>query len=115
MPKRIQRRRSRGWQKPPHTVYVGRSTKWRNPFTIKQAQQAGYETASAVTVYAYRQWLLGDPIFNDHDHYQQRRLVLNGLDELRGLDLCCDCAPGEPCHADVLLELANDPSSPRTM
>lgn len=28
------------------------------------------------------------------------------LGELRGRDLCCPCAPGQPCHADILLELA---------
>jgi hypothetical protein len=27
--------------------------------------------------------------------------------ELAGRDLCCWCAPGDPCHADVLLEIAN--------
>jgi hypothetical protein len=27
--------------------------------------------------------------------------------ELGGRDLACWCPPGEPCHADVLLEVAN--------
>lgn len=31
--------------------------------------------------------------------------------ELRGKNLACWCKPGEPCHADVLLELANAPAS----
>ena len=29
------------------------------------------------------------------------------LGDLKGWDLACSCNPGEPCHADVLLELAN--------
>jgi hypothetical protein len=31
------------------------------------------------------------------------------FDELRGKNLACWCKPGEPCHADVLIELANRP------
>lgn len=30
------------------------------------------------------------------------------LPELRGHDLCCWCPLDQPCHADVLLELANE-------
>jgi hypothetical protein len=31
---------------------------------------------------------------------------------LRGKNLACWCKPGEPCHADVLLEIANREASP---
>lgn len=36
MPKRIQRKRSKGWRMPAGAVYVGRGTKWGNPFTIEE-------------------------------------------------------------------------------
>ncbi len=42
MPKRIQRKRSKGWRMPPNTVYVGRPTKWGNPWKPEQYWDAGY-------------------------------------------------------------------------
>ena len=105
MPKRIQRQRSRNWQLPPNALYVGRATKWANPFTVKQAREAGYQNGEASAAYAYRQWLRGDPPFNTA--LQQRQIILNSLALLRGADLCCWCRLDQPCHADVLLELAN--------
>lgn len=74
---------------PKDAVYVGRPTKWGNPFAI------GTHGNRQEVITKYTNWL-DDIIFND-------RL---DLDELRGKDLVCWCAP-LPCHADVLLELAN--------
>lgn len=34
MPKRIQRQRKKGWRMPEGAVYVGRPSKWGNPFKI---------------------------------------------------------------------------------
>ncbi len=34
-------------------------------------------------------------------------LTIRGLDELRGKNLACFCRPGDPCHGDVLLTIAN--------
>ena len=48
MPQRIQRRRTKGWRLPPNSRYVGRPTKWGNPFI-------GDRT---IIVPAYREWLL---------------------------------------------------------
>ena len=72
-------------------IYVGRPTKWGNPFAI------GKDGDRVTVVRMYRKWL-------------QRRMiegVLNPKAELRGQDLVCWCAP-LPCHADVLLEYANE-------
>jgi hypothetical protein len=85
-PVRIQQRRTRGWRKPPGAVCVGRGTRWGNPFKHEPA---------AVLVAKYRSWIVQQPE------------LLADLDELRGKDLMCWCPLGEPCHADVLLELAN--------
>jgi hypothetical protein len=41
------------------------------------------------------------------DFSQERRVVVASLPELRGRDLACWCPLDEPCHADVLLEVAN--------
>lgn len=90
MPKRIQRKRTKGWRMPEGAVYVGRPTKWGNPFTNGPK---------------------GENVLNF------RALVAKGnrnyLRELkrtlRGKDLACWCPLDQSCHADVLLELANKP------
>lgn len=91
-PKRIQRKRTHGWRMPSNTVYVGRPTKWGNPFNA-----GDFHFGSPVAVLFYENWITkGDG-----------RHLLKDLNELRGKNLCCWCALGEACHADVLLKLAN--------
>lgn len=114
-PIRIQRKRTKGWRMPPNTVYVGRPTKWGNPFTIQAAIVYGHraESAQRITVEAYRLWILGDAYYGLFNSL--RNDVLDHLDDLHGHDLACWCPLKDehgnhvPCHADVLLELANDP------
>ncbi len=93
VPKRIQRKRTKGWRMPAGAVYVGRPTKWGNPFRLgthcgdRCRQQAVSDFRSRI-------------ISNSGDAESVRL-------ELRGKDLACWCPIGRPCHADVLLELAN--------
>ena len=82
---------------PPGAVYIGRQTRngwrasrWGNPF------KPGKNGPQAEVVELYRRWVCDQPD------------LMASLDELRGQDLICWCAPG-PCHGDVLLELANAP------
>lgn len=70
-------------------IYVGRPTKFGNPFVI------GRDGTRAEVVQKYREWIASNP-----DLYEAAQR------ELRGQNLICWCAP-EPCHADVLLEIAN--------
>ena len=74
---------------PKDAIYVGRPSKWGNPFKIGDNSRSREEV-----IEAYRHWIGGSPY------------LINSLEELRGKDLVCWCAP-LPCHADVLLELAN--------
>lgn len=114
-PIRVQRRRTKGWEMPPNTVYVGRGSKWGNPFTADECRAAGYagtdaEIASRCAE-AFRAWL-GPHWRNNWDgpvSELQRKSVLNGLKKLRGKNLACWCPLDQHCHADVLLELANAP------
>lgn len=93
MPTRIQRRRSRGWRQPISAIYVGRSTKWGNPY------KAGYDHQTAEeAVSFYRKDLIDGSLPFTADDVRR---------ELKGKDLVCWCRPGSPCHADVLLDLAN--------
>lgn len=89
-PKRIQLSRTKGWRKPARAVVVSRPTRYGNPFS------ANGDRALAVT--RFREWLEGP--HND-------RITTEDLESLRGKDLCCWCPLDGPCHADVLLELAN--------
>lgn len=98
MPKRIQRQRTKGWRMPEGAVYVGRPTKWGNPFRVgtrtrfEGLDELVYNRARAVVLFRENAWHLG--------------LDLDAT-ELRGKDLCCWCPLDQPCHADVLLEWAN--------
>lgn len=93
---------------PPNTVKVDRSTPWGNPFITGQHGTQ----ARCVTLYVH---LLGGLLCISvdrecalrqklaHEHVDQH------LDELRGKHLACWCQIGKPCHADILLILANNP------
>lgn len=114
-PRRIQLRRTKGWRKPPNTVVVARPSKWGNPFTVEGAREAGFLNPQKATVEAFRDWLNGDPwaCGCEEDHEARRQTILARLPDLRGKNLACWCRLKDekgkpvPCHADVLLELAN--------
>lgn len=73
---------------PAGAVYIGRGSKWGNPFRI------GLDGDRAAVIAKHAAWL------------RDRHDLLRALDELRGRDLVCFCAP-QPCHGDLLLRLAN--------
>lgn len=75
---------------PKNAVYVGRPSIWGNPFTI------GIDGTREKVIQKYQERL--NTISSD---YRKKM-----LEPLRGKDLVCWCAPS-PCHADILLELAN--------
>ena len=133
-PARLQRKRTKGWRMPEGAVYVGRPTKFGNPFRVVKSpccptwdvtddngvmylidhqfvhahdlsletpQERRYAARMAVS-------LFGDELL----HWFGGRIEIEpGLREaiagLAGHDLVCWCALDQPCHADVLLKLAN--------
>lgn len=100
MTDRITLSRAKGWRMPPNTVKVDRSTNWGNPFRIGDPY---YPTAEAA-VARFRASLTLLPRPHPESYMGN---ILARLPELRGKNLACWCKPGDPCHADVLLELAN--------
>lgn len=112
-PKRVQLRRTKGWRKPEGAVVVARPGRFGNPFTIAAAIEAGFAMNDTdgrrVAVSAFRDWLNGDTWAAGSGSEWDQRLTdyLAALPELRGKDLACWCPLAQPCHADVLLELAN--------
>ncbi|KAB2976007.1 DUF4326 domain-containing protein [Streptomyces sp. SS1-1] len=121
-PRRIQRRRTKGWRAPEGARYVGRGTPFGNPWAVVQTntgtgwavQWAGHTNqhrppglkdfvpangqhdAHTLAVELYEIWVHAHPTLPD----RIRR-------DLAARDLMCWCPPELPCHADVLLELAN--------
>lgn len=119
MPERIQLRRTKGWRKPDGVVVVARPTKWGNPFLM------GPVVASfpSLTDRQVAQFVVNDfkhlvrtghgvaargPRMSSPEH---EVVTYPSLDEIRrelaGKDLACWCPLDQPCHADVLLALAN--------
>jgi hypothetical protein len=115
-PKRVQMSRQRPWRADhPDAVIVDRRSDYGNPFpvgmkvTLYPLDAVGaaevVELTAEMSVEAFRQYL-------DHRPGWKAQLAA----ELRGRDLACWCpledADGSrvPCHADVLLEIANNPS-----
>ena len=93
IPSRIQRRRSRGWRQPAAALYVGRPTKWGNPYKVGPGHNAAQEA-----VMLFRRDLTAGVLTFTVDDVRR---------ELNGRDLICWCKAGAPCHADVLLAIAN--------
>lgn len=73
-----------------HDVYIGRPSKWGNPFAI------GRDGDRQQVIAKFRAWVVEQPD------------LVADLHELRGKRLGCFCAP-LACHGDVLAELADDP------
>lgn len=122
MPQRIQRKRTKGWRMPAGAIVVSRPSEWGNPFTVSEARGVGKdagtisylvdsgswmastrEEAHEIAVKAFRAWLA----LPKQSKYRARAQLA-----LRGHDLACWCAPGLHCHADVLIEFANQPAEP---
>jgi hypothetical protein len=97
VPQRIQLRRTKGWRMPPNTVKVDRSTQWGNHDFI-----VGEDGDAEFCVDMFHHDLDKFSVFHP-DEYEAF------IAPLRGQDLACWCALDQPCHADVLLELANAP------
>lgn len=126
-PRRIQRKRTRGWRMPEGVVYVGRPSLWGNPWSVRDVGQVYPETPreerAAAAVRLYRRELEHWGLMSDHYDFTTparweaidaaiQRSGARNMGEyaavaLRGKDLACWCPLDQACHADVLLELAN--------
>lgn len=118
-PHRIQLSRKKGWRMPPNTVKADRSTPFGNPFNVSKGWIIGGEFKVQTTRYfvgdtcrhfATKDEAMADSVtcfrayVTSKGQYKLRDLIKAGL---RGKNVACWCKPGDPCHADVLLEIAN--------
>ena len=83
--------RKPGGKKPAGTVLVARPSRWGNPFTVAEHGQE-------MAVNLFRQWI---------QKPEQAAYRAKVRDELSGKALACYCAAHLPCHADVLVEVAD--------
>ena len=110
MPERVQLRRAKGWKMPPHTVKVDRTTKWGNPCVVgkhgtqKECVQWFALALQGCVVLGLKQ---ADGTWLSDALIDYAKMAKHNIRFLRGKNLACWCKPGTPCHADVLLELAN--------
>jgi len=86
-------------KKEPYDVYIGRPSKWGNPFTHKSdSTQAKYlKPTRREAVEAYKEYILTG----------EGKHLLEDLDELEGKTLGCWCKP-KLCHGDILIEIINE-------
>lgn len=115
MPVRIQRKRTKGWRLPPNTISVCRPGKWGNPYIVGVPIKHQLTAQEAVI----------SGVINAGDYQENLPLTAEqavglyrwswerypeskpDLSEIRGYNLACYCSLDTPCHADVLIELAN--------
>lgn len=120
MPKRIQRKRTKGWRMPEGAVYVGRPTMFGNPFWHAQNYGSLGASLRCYRMAAHGIWDpselsdLGDGPLHvaTKDFSDWMKQFPDGPEEairrlLHTKDLACWCPLDQPCHADVLLEIAN--------
>lgn len=113
--KRIQRKRSKGWKMPENTLYVGRPTKFGNPFTekdfgrelalilFKDAVNGIFDATKVNDDIFIRAYKLN---FNFYNRFGEKPINVIKR-ELKGKNLACFCGENKPCHADILLQIAN--------
>lgn len=61
--KRIQRKRTKGWRMPENTVYIGRGSKWGNPYKVGTPikQLCGFDDMIKFTSTTPDQWRNNEP------------------------------------------------------
>jgi len=123
-PRRIQMARQHPWRaENPDAVIVARPSKWGNPYDWRDIEPGvatrdpdtgevsvyvtmGPETARELVVLMFTQRLAGT--YGGQDATWTYPSIGEIRAALAGKDLACWCPLDQPCHADVLLEMANE-------
>lgn len=135
-PIRIQLSRSKGWRKPPNTIVVSRPSVFGNPFKVLELVKGqkwtlmtliglrghvfwgrkgrgpdpSSDRIAAVRRHAvewFELWINGDDSRTDVVLPADFKALVR--EKLRGKNLACWCPLDQPCHADLLLRIANEP------
>jgi hypothetical protein len=107
-PRRVQLMREKGWRMPADTVKVDRTTQFGNPFT---------SLGGAKSVELFRLWVTGEltdgeirekfPQIIASHLISRRKVIQANIGSLARKNLACWCGQQDQCHADVLLDIAN--------
>lgn len=98
---------------PENTVYVGRPTKWGNPYKIgENYSEDVFQDGRLIYIQSWTNIDAQTAVqFYEEAIALRYKIIKFTMDEivaeLRGKDLACWCPLDSPCHADVLLALAN--------
>lgn len=108
-PQRIQLRRTKGWRKPAGAIVVARPTKWGSPYPLNLYRadwpEATQSELRRMSISDFEGLVDGRwAKFDDVPGYPSLDVIRV---ELGGHDLACWCPLDQPCHADILLRLAN--------
>jgi hypothetical protein len=124
MPVRVQLSRAKGWRMPENTVKVDRTTRFGNPSLCTRPHNCSLAPCECCggdrcCVLVFREYVTSglegrssetgslSVALDAYAGYPRRARLVEGLPSLRGKNLACWCKLDAPCHADVLLELAN--------
>lgn len=111
--KRIQRKRTKGWRMPANTKYVGRGTKWGNPYRLSKDDESNTfsvwqvnKSSQVLIAWAISEKMALDLALEKYAQYIDRHINYGNLkiEELKGKNLACFCSLSSRCHADILLE-----------
>ena len=107
MPERIQRKRTKGWRMPPNTKYVGRGTRWGNPFGITQVGHAFFQRGFPAPIARLRSKASIERCLDMYTAWLKAQMDfdMDFLLPLHGKNLACWCPLDKPCHADIILRL----------
>ena len=103
-PVRIQLSRRGGWRLPPNSVTVSRAGRFGNPFPVGKPGPMGRIAPDQEGAVGFFRAMLADPELRAAAGYPSDEDIRAAL---KGKNLACWCRLGTPCHADVLLEVAN--------
>lgn len=116
IPQRIQRKRTKGWKMPENTVSVCRPGEFGNPFKIGTWAKIGGTGGFAYLCCWEKQYATPDMTFIEDSiiatemyiyYLEKYPLSKEKINKLKGKNLACWCKVGDPCHADILLEIVN--------
>lgn len=116
-PVRVQRKRTKGYKMPPNTKSVTRPGKFGNPYKI--GMHNVWDIKDLKTGKSLKDYLIeknGENKYHDVEDvllaYRQKIAASQAMQRLikhylKGKNLACFCPLDKPCHADILLEVAN--------
>lgn len=108
--KRYQRKRTKGWAKPENCIYVGRGSKYGNPFQV--GKHVSYDWFNIFDSVDTLEYITRDNIVPNNKEavrlfikYQLDKIKESDLHELMGKDIMCFCKENDICHGDVYIDL----------